>query len=252
MRILIASALAMEVLVLCASTAAAQPVINDVTAVDVVIKAQDPGVGGVAQGGAARIWGDNVAKDIGSSTYPTTVFLNGLEVLSVGASAGEVYFRIPPDTPLGPATVAVEVDGVMSNQAAFTVSAYAPTSFHDADTFHLDGTRVDEQNPVIPGETLRATGITGLGADPSPVVTATLGGLPFPVASLVEGAEDYPYPGVYEATFVVPAGIGPGLQAVTLTIGGVTWSFPDDEDWQLFIGGGGGGGGGATPSIAEG
>jgi uncharacterized protein (TIGR03437 family) len=238
----VGSGLIVFLVVLC-SPALAQPVITDVTAVDVTFSTIGQGVDGIAQGGIAQVWGEGVAKDLGSK-----VLVNGVETLSVAESTGQVFFRVPPATPLGPATVAVEVDGVMSAQVAFTVSAFAPTGFESGDDLHLDGTEVDEDNPAAPGETIRSTGLTGFGADPSPVVTATLGGLPLQIVSLVEGVGDFPFPGVYEATYVVPEGIGPGFQAGTLTVGGFTWGPPNNEGWELFIGGGGG----EVPSIAEG
>ena len=71
LRSLVTAALVIPALGLCVSTAAAQPVINDVTAVDVIFSTIGQGVDGIAQGGIAQIWGDGVAKDIGSDTYPS-------------------------------------------------------------------------------------------------------------------------------------------------------------------------------------
>jgi uncharacterized protein (TIGR03437 family) len=66
-------------------------------------------------------------------------------------------------------------------------------------------------------------------------VELTLGGRPVQIVSLVEGVGDYPFPGVYELTSVVPAGIETGWQAGTVTVGGVTWNPPNDTGYQIFV-----------------
>jgi uncharacterized protein (TIGR03437 family) len=157
----------------------------------------------------------------------------------------------------------------MSAPVNFTISEYAPTVYRESnEDYHLDGYRVTEQNPALPGETILNTGITGLGAAPNPEVTMTLGGLPVEIVALDEVymdarrsgpeghyvLEEVELPGIYTMQWIVPPGIEPGWQSGTLSVAGVTFTPPDDIGSQIYIGGGGGSGGGGegTPSISEG
>ncbi len=240
----------------------AQPVIDAVTSIDAAGPNDDAAVGAIAQNG----WGIAYGPDIGyGNEPPTKVILNGEQTLSQALSSGWILFHVPPDTPLGDANVAVEIDGLTSAPFGFTLSAYAPTGLSGTEDYHLDHYRIAPGNPAVPGETIISTGITGLGADPNPAISATLGGLPVQIVSLenvfLNRTSSEPdgravlnelvLPGVYTLTAVVPPGLQPGEHVATLTVGGITF---DNIRWTVLIGDGGGGGGGeeGAPSISDG
>ena len=208
----------------------AQPNIDNIAAADVIFTTIGSGQPDIAQGGWAQMFGEGLADDSG-----TTISVNGVQTLSVAFSSGRVFFRVPPETALGPAEFRVTVGG-QSDTFTFPVSAFAPTAAIEGDLYHLDRTPVTEDDPASPGETILATGITGLGVPQPPQLTITAGGQQVEIVSLEDNVEfEFSLPGVYTAELIVP-GLEPGCYAGTLTIGGVSWTAPD-----LFPVGAGGG-----------
>ena len=206
------------------------PTIDNIAAADVIFTTIGSGQPDIAQGGWAQMFGEGLADDSG-----TTISVNGVQTLSVAFSSGRVFFRVPPETALGPAEFRVTVGG-QSDTFTFPVSAFAPTAAIEGDLYHLDRTPVTEDDPASPGETILATGITGLGVPQPPQLTITAGGQQVEIVSLEDNVEfEFSLPGVYTAELIVP-GLEPGCYAGTLTIGGVSWTAPD-----LFPVGAGGG-----------
>ena len=221
-------------LFLSAASAVAQPVIENISAVDVIFSTIGQGQPNIAQRGWAQIFGEGFVDD-GSGTG-NRVFVNDVETIAFTDSVSNVYFQIPAQTPLGHATFKVSTDGVMSAPFSFPVSAVAPAqSVEFGDNFHLNGAIVAELNPASPGETVISTFITGLGVPQPPQLTLTLGGLPAAIVSLQENVGEFPAEGLWELEWTVPQGLGTGLHPVTLSVGGV--SFTDND--FLFVGSGG-------------
>ena len=235
-----------------AGSAVAQPEITHITAVDVIFSTIGQGQPAVAPRGWALMWGEGVADESSSSQ----VFVNGVETRSFGDSTSKVFFMIPSETLVGPATFTVAVDGVMSAPFDFRVSEFAPTGAFEGDTYHLDRTPVSLENPAQPGETVLGTGITGLGAEHPPQLSVTVAGHPVEILSLEDNvAFEFSLPGVYTLEAIVPAELAPGAYQGTLTVGGVSWTFSDPED-LLFVGSGdgqgaGGGQGGELTLISD-
>ena len=97
-------------LFLSAASAVAQPVIENISAVDVIFSTIGQGQPNIAQRGWAQIFGEGFVDD-GSGTG-NRVFVNDVETIAFTDSVSNVYFQIPAQTPLGHATFKVSTDGV--------------------------------------------------------------------------------------------------------------------------------------------
>ncbi|MFT5434863.1 MAG: hypothetical protein ACI9OJ_005579, partial [Myxococcota bacterium] len=160
-----------------AGSALAQPVIQGIGGIEDYQPA-------VAPRGFAEMRG----AGFGGEETGTKVFVNGVEsiVPAEFLEDGELIFQIPQQTALGAASFVVSVDGVASAPFSFPVSEYAPIIADSpiGDAYHLDGSVVSELNRAVPGEFIRVTIVTGLGAIHPPPLSITMNGLPVPIISL--------------------------------------------------------------------
>lgn len=188
-------------------TASAQPVIES-------IAAAGPGQPAIAQRGWAVIEGQSL---VGATVE---VSVNGVPALSA-LDGNDIVFQVPVDTPIGGASFVVTVDGIPTNPFNFPVAAYAPVVGTESEDFRQDGSVA---GVVSPGEVISSTAITGLGPDPNPQVTLTIGGLPATVTDLQDAGDPFNLPGIYTITYVVPPALAPGQYTGSITVGGVTWT----------------------------
>jgi uncharacterized protein (TIGR03437 family) len=183
----------------------------------------------VAPGETVVIDGTNIQ---GATSASTTVTVNGVVAPSVYFPGGEaVAAQIPPQTPLGTATVVLTVNGLPSPAFKITVQAYAPFLGDAADTpagfiaalCNPDGTIIAPTPSVAPGDHINLF-VTGLGAsNPPPTPTITLGGFPVPIESLTSIPESpSAVPGSFVAGITVPPYLTSGNQVAVLSIGGVS------------------------------
>ncbi|HTX37548.1 MAG TPA: DUF4214 domain-containing protein [Bryobacteraceae bacterium] len=204
-----------------------------------VITAVGSGVTGLpvlSPGTQAVVSGTN----LGSSTNLPMVMVGNLQGYVVSTGANFVFFEIPTNAPLGPATVTVTVAGVSSNAFPITLGQYSPVLRTNgmADGVPLctlqNGSSVSPSNAPNVGDSVTCQGygwgptnpVVGTGqnapSNPQALTTTTpivmVGGLQAVVSSA--GLE----PNVvatYIVTFKVPA-VAPGYQTLTLSIGGLT------------------------------
>ena len=182
-----------------------------------------PGI--VAPAQVAGLVGTDVLDPTSSAT--TTVSVNGVTTISaVGTSGGVaigVNFQVPPQTPLGVASVVISVNGVSSAPFRVTVQAYSPaiaTASDEGLAYLFNASGMVITPTVNPGDQIYV-GITGLGAsDPPPTPTLTLGGFPTSVESLTPST--YSVPGQFTAAFTVPLYLTSGNQPLVVSIGGVS------------------------------
>ncbi len=219
-----------------AGLAVAQTKIEAIAAIDVTFSTIGSGQPGIAQGGWAQMFGEGLADDDDN----TSISVNGVMTLSIALSSGRVFFRIPPETALGPAQVTVAVGG-QTDTFEYPVSQFAPTGFIEGDTFHGDGSPITEANPLRPGDGFIANGLTGLGVSQPPQLTIVIGGQPAAITSLVDDVSlgGVPaLPGLFVVEGTVP-NLAPGCYSATLEIGGASWTF-DHPDDLIAIGAAGG------------
>lgn len=205
----------------------ARPKIDAITAVDVVASTIGSGQPDIAQGGWAQMFGEGLADD-GNNT---TISVNGAATLSLVLSSSRVFFRVPPETGLGPAQFMVTVSGE-SDTFQFPVSAFAPTALRDGEIFHSDMSAVTAANPLRPGDIFIANGITGLGVSQPPPLVLLAGGQQMPITSIADNVAFGlvpALPGVYVLEGTVP-NLTPGCYPVTYEVGGASWTSGDPEN----------------------
>lgn len=200
------------------------------------------------------IYGSNLAPE--ARTWQASDFLNNLLPVSLdgvgvtinGTNAYVYYISptqinvlTPPDLNVGSANLSVTVNGATSAPFQVQSSALSPSFFAYGGAYvlaqHLDGSLIGPSSlypgvttPAHEGETVVAYA-NGLGPVSVPVVggsllqsgtinplpLVTVGGIPASVlfAGLIS-------PGLYQINFVVPSGIKPGENSVTMTLGSTT------------------------------
>jgi len=218
----------------------ALPVISEITGVGMER-------GGVAPRGLASLFGSNIVGQDGNGE----ISVNGVAavVLPERHPFGDIiFFQVPPETPVGTADVTVSVDGLVSAPFELFVSEFAPALTDDAAVLDIDQAVVNQENAADPGSNVFITGVTGLGAEESPQVSAAVGGLSAEVLSLRENAAQAAAsqdgstpvvsvhdaaPGVYTLEIRVPTALRPGPHALALTAGGATVS----RDFFLSVAG---------------
>lgn len=183
---------------LCSGLAFAQPVIVGIGGID----DEQPQV---APRGFAAMWG----AGFGGPSTNTKVFVNGFEAIVPEAflADDELIFQVPVGIEVGPASFTVSVSGVASAPFSFSVSMFAPIIPDLGDAFHLDGSVVSVANPSVPGETVRVTLITGLGAAHPPALTVSVNGFPVEIVSLNDNVEPFFQDGLYTMVAIVPLGL---------------------------------------------
>jgi uncharacterized protein (TIGR03437 family) len=171
----------------------------------------------LSPGMVVTAYGTNLAATSGPSAA-TKVFVNGVPALVYYVSPGAVDFRIPQQTPVGPASV------VISNSPPFQISLadYSPVLAVSPNgaiiALHADGSPITAAHPAAPGENITAIA-SGLGANDRPTLPkVTVGGV-FAVAETV-AANAFMIPGLYGLGFVVPAVLRSGYYPLAFSIGG--------------------------------
>jgi uncharacterized protein (TIGR03437 family) len=151
---------------------------------------------GVAAGGLQTIFGAHLAG--------ARVLLNGTEAPVLYGSDSQINFYMPPETPLGAATIAVAGPSGVHATAGVTVAAVQPGIFAGG---------VLPASPVKAGDSIQIY-CTGLGPTVN-VPIVFIGATPVqPVSSgLSRGA-----PGVYQVIVRIPDGLAPGPQSVLLSV----------------------------------
>ncbi|HEV3334194.1 MAG TPA: PEGA domain-containing protein [Bryobacteraceae bacterium] len=145
---------------------------------------------GIAPGSIASIYGGSLAATtaLGPSS-PLTQTLAGVTVMANGqlfplffVSPTQINFLLPPNFPIGPATLTVSVAGQADLQSNFTVVRNAPGLFQQVNNgqafaivLHEDGSLVTTVSPAQSGELLTMFG-TGFG----PTNPPTPEGFPIP------------------------------------------------------------------------
>ena len=179
----------------------------------------------VAAGGAAEIYGLNFG-----TPDTTSVYINGFLAPLLFTSGGQMDVQVPWKS-TGSGTLGVVVNGAPSNIVSAPVSSVAPTILA---VTHTDGaTYVAPGNGARAGEVLvvYATGlgpvtgsmVDGQKAAASPLqstalnTSVTIGGVPAAVSfsGLTPG-----FIGLYQINAQVPAGLTPGLQNISVSVGG--------------------------------
>jgi uncharacterized protein (TIGR03437 family) len=156
------------------------------------------------------------------------VLLDGRAVPLLYASDRQINFQVPPDAPLGPATLSVERASASPAKAPVVIQPVAPGIFVDHATgygaIRPAGTAdVTDSNPVAAGEYIEIY-CTGLGA------TRPSGGLNWTVAAptvFINGVSAPVVfsgltgtPGLYQINARIPQGIAPGAQPLIVVSGG--------------------------------
>ena len=211
------------------ATAFAQPRIDAITAIDVIFSTIGEGQPDIAQGGWAQMWGEGLVDGEDNAA----ISVNGVVTLSLALSGGRVFFRVPPETEIGPAELMATVDG-QSAGFSFPVRTHAPAVLVEGGgTYNvLSGLEVSDQNPLRPGHFFRVFGLTGLGTQQPPSLRMIVGGQEVVVQGLIENqpfGEIPPLPGVFILQAVVPD-VEPGCYPVTLEAGGVSWTYEHPDD----------------------
>jgi uncharacterized protein (TIGR03437 family) len=180
----------------------------------------------MAPGQVAVFTGTNITD--ATSATSTVISVDGvIAPFQVDVAGNFVDFQVPPQTPLGIASIVISVRGVASPPYQVTVRAYAPDVVTSnsvfASLFNADGAIIQPTPSVSPGDQVYVW-ISGLGAsDPPPTPAITLGGFPVSVESLIPA--NYPVPGLFMAGFTVPPYLTSGNQAIVVSVGGVS-SYP--------------------------
>jgi uncharacterized protein (TIGR03437 family) len=151
---------------------------------------------GVAAGGLQTIFGAHLAG--------ARVLLNGTEAPVLYGSDSQINFYVPPETPIGAATISVVGRSGTQATAGVTVAAVQPGIFAGG---------VLPASPVKAGDSIQIY-CTGLGPTVN-VPIVFIGATPVqPVSSgLSRGA-----PGVYQVNVRIPDGLAPGPQSVLLSV----------------------------------
>jgi len=223
----------------------------DVPTVNAVISAvSDPSLTTLARGGLGTAYGTNVAKISGDfagfegSRVPAilngvAVSIAGLRVPVLVVSPGHVVFQVPFEVPIGRQSLMVFNGNGGSREFMVNIAAVAPALYFGPDgavATHLDYLLVGSTNAAQANELIWFFG-TGFGptAGGSPLATgiipsytpgtttatvaATVGGRS---ADVVASIPSPGYLGLYQILVRVPAGLSPGNQTVTLTVGGTS------------------------------
>lgn len=141
----------------------------------------------IAPGSVISIFGSNLAPASATVTaYPAPTSLNGVTVTVNGQNAPLLYVdpsqinaQVPFETPVGPATLVIDVAGQKSSPAAFVVEPAAPGIFADPQSNHAvaqnypDYSQNSPVNPISPGQYV-VVYMTGQGALDTPVATGAL------------------------------------------------------------------------------
>ena len=182
-----------------------------------------------APGSIVSLYGSGLAQmtqPAGSFPLPfelggASVDINNTAVPLIFASAGQINAQVPFGTPLGGATISVNVAGNAVGIGTFVAQAAAPGLFlingNQAAAVNQDGSVNGPNQPAASGSAM-AVYLTGLGAVDNPVasgvaapssplsratgvITATIGGQSAPIqfAGLAPG-----FVGLYQVNIVVP------------------------------------------------
>ncbi|MEO5925690.1 MAG: SBBP repeat-containing protein [Bryobacteraceae bacterium] len=200
--------------------------------------------------GGAKL--NSVRADATSVPMPTTlggvrVRVNGSLIPLLVVLENQINAQLPYSTPLGNATLTVEVNGVVSASFPFTVSATAPGIFlfgnnrAVAQNVALDGTLTvnTSDNPIAPGRSMIVY-ITGQGALDNPVADGDFAGSsplsrPRAAYSITVGTKPVVIdflgmtPGqisLVQANIRIPADLTAGDYPVVVTIGGQASNGP--------------------------
>ncbi|MCW5979353.1 MAG: CotH kinase family protein [Bryobacteraceae bacterium] len=159
----------------------------------------------------------------------TFVAINGVRAPLLLAAEEQANFQIPWDIPSGAASIAVAVDGWLSDTLEVPVAAAAPVIFAVA---HADGLPVSEDAPGAGGEVvvLWMTGLGEVNATPVDGAAPEAGaGLETLVAPRIlvderEARVDYAglspgFVGLYQVVFEIPAGLASGTHPLSLAMG---------------------------------
>ncbi len=171
----------------------------------------------------------------------TVVTVNGQIARLNAVNAGRISAEMPPDTPIGAATVVVKTADGSSQAASVKIVPALPEFFqygsNRAVAQNPDKSLNGPQHPVAPGSSLilyftggglvngdRRTGVPAPAAPPMPLrlpANVTIAGHPAELsfAGLTPGLV-----GVYQADVTVPATLSAGDHRVTITVGGITSS----------------------------
>jgi uncharacterized protein (TIGR03437 family) len=211
------------------------------------------GASSLAPGGFVTAYAANlISADslLVPSTFPLpqslggiSLTINGRAVPILAVTPWQVNAEIPMDTPLGPASIALQFAGGTSTPAvAVTVVGSSPVQFTTATgcAFHGDtGLVADEAHPAIPGEILVMYG-TGLGVT-SPSIPAGAVTPVSPLTSLVNPVSLFigNYPSDQQAKILF-AGLSPG----SIALYQVNFQLPDATPagaarvvWSTTVGG---------------
>ena len=199
----------------------------------------------VAPGSAISIFGVNLADSVQVNIDPTLPqTLDGVTV-AIGSRLLPLYFvsptqinvQLPPDLPVGPATLVVTTPDQAQVTGSFTVAQNAPGLFSVASNnkayalaFHADGSLVTETAPAAAGEVLTAYG-TGFG----PTTPARPEGLAVPAtpqlvvndpASVQVGTASFSA----QSAYALPGSTG--IDVVQFALGA---GAPSGGDFQLTV-----------------
>ncbi len=195
----------------------------------------------LAPGSIASVFGANLTSlPAQSAKFPWPLELAGVRVQIGGKSAAilfagpsQINFLVPDDVPPGPAALTIVSDGQTSTRpAAALVAPTAPGIFFDINSGYgailTAGTSsTTRDRPVAAGDVIEIYA-TGLGAVAAPdasglrrtqsAVEVTIGDRPAQVlfSGLTPG-----YLGLYQVNAVVPDGLSPGGQPVSVSVNGV-------------------------------
>ncbi len=192
--------------------------------------------------------GINLTNDAGAtaSSLPLPQTLAGVSLTIGGRAApltsvdsSHISYQVPPDAPIGNDTLQPKfADGVTAAPATVTVAAILPSvltlTLGAQAVFHGNtGTAVDSEHPATAGEVLvmYASGLgpatpavpagTAAPANPptitvnQPKIAVGTATAPVQFSGLAPGLV-----GVYQINFVVPAGLKPGAQSLSLSVAG--------------------------------
>jgi uncharacterized protein (TIGR03437 family) len=205
------------------------------------------GIADVSPGALVNINGTGLGSSAQASDTPlprvlmnTYVAVEGVRAPLVATASGNIEAQIPPDIPVGTASMVVSVAGQMSSTSSLTVMASTPAILG---LVHPNGSAVTLSQPPVAGEALAIYAV-GLGAvnvnlivgaaSPSTplatTATAPQAALnPGGAAMTVLSSELAPgYVGLYQVNALVPASLPPGgATGCTLSLNGqsANWQF---------------------------
>jgi trimeric autotransporter adhesin len=201
-----------------------------------------------APGSLFSIWGTNLAAATGTPDSPalvatplkdTSVTVNGLAAPLLYVSPTLINAQMPFEVPAGAAHLVVDVMGVKSAPAEFTVTATAPgvaidSGSHAVAVNFSDGTLNSSSQPAAPGQYVILY-LTGQGALTNPLSTgypapstplfypaasvqATAGGLSAQVAAVMVPG----WIGILQMNLLIPNSAPSGEQPLEISVGGVS------------------------------